>query len=79
MSRFMREVEIYYNQMYKAANKYGNKIKSHVGDENFIAGAEWQEKKMFKLHDEWLEYTRKNFDQGFPSISFRSYVEQFKK
>ena len=42
-------------------------------------GAKCQQERMFKLHEDWQEYIKVNFHPEFSSISFRSYIEQFKK
>jgi hypothetical protein len=43
---------------------------------DFIAGAKWQEERMFQLHDEWITYVVEHFLPEFSSISFRDYVKQ---
>lgn len=43
-----------------------------------LEGAKWQQERMYKIHEDWQEYTKANFHPEFSSISFKSYVEQFK-
>jgi hypothetical protein len=56
-----------------------DELNNSYKQEAFIEGVKWQEQRMFKLHDDWQEYTKANFHPEFSSVSFKSYVEQFKK